>query len=145
MFLNIHNLNNSRAFLGGGGNTVCPRETPAWQKPITNFFNTQQQTPKRKRDEPEDITEACSSSLAVKTSKVLTETDLNKNEEQKTVEKDQINNENDVEKENVDENGKSSVEKENLLEPEVCITEEKKKINYEGLCKWLDLQEEKNK
>lgn len=25
--------------LGGvGGNSVCPRETPSWQKPITNFF-----------------------------------------------------------------------------------------------------------
>ncbi|CAG9790576.1 unnamed protein product [Diatraea saccharalis] len=22
----------------GGGNPVCPRETPKWQKPITNFF-----------------------------------------------------------------------------------------------------------
>ncbi|RVE43025.1 hypothetical protein evm_012337 [Chilo suppressalis] len=22
----------------GGGNSVCPRETPKWQKPITNFF-----------------------------------------------------------------------------------------------------------
>ena len=21
-----------------GGNPVCPRETPKWQKPITNFF-----------------------------------------------------------------------------------------------------------
>lgn len=22
----------------GGGNPYCPRETPPWQKPITNFF-----------------------------------------------------------------------------------------------------------
>lgn len=22
-----------------GGNAICPRETPQWQKPITNFFN----------------------------------------------------------------------------------------------------------
>lgn len=22
-----------------GGNPYCPRETPAWQKPITSFFN----------------------------------------------------------------------------------------------------------
>ncbi|KAF2884233.1 hypothetical protein ILUMI_21925 [Ignelater luminosus] len=29
----------SSADKGGGGlNPICPRETPAWQKPITNFF-----------------------------------------------------------------------------------------------------------
>lgn len=26
----------------GGGNPVCPRETPAWQKEITSFFPTKQ-------------------------------------------------------------------------------------------------------
>ncbi|XP_045509178.1 uncharacterized protein LOC123704751 [Colias croceus] len=28
-----------------GGNPVCPRETPKWQKPITNFFITNQTKP----------------------------------------------------------------------------------------------------
>ncbi|XP_068627310.1 uncharacterized protein [Battus philenor] len=30
---------NERSKSHGGGNPVCPRETPVWQKPITKFFN----------------------------------------------------------------------------------------------------------
>ncbi|CAH2211289.1 PCNA-associated factor-like [Pararge aegeria] len=41
-----------------GGNTVCPRETPKWQKPITNFFiQNQAQT----QSDEEDTAQAGSS------------------------------------------------------------------------------------
>ncbi|XP_069364547.1 PCNA-associated factor-like isoform X2 [Maniola hyperantus] len=41
-----------------GGNSVCPRETPKWQKPITNFFIQNQSV---KTDEEEDPAQAGSS------------------------------------------------------------------------------------
>ncbi|XP_059050352.1 PCNA-associated factor-like [Achroia grisella] len=42
-----------------GGNPVCPRETPKWQKPITNFFITKDTDGKEM--EPEDDITASSS------------------------------------------------------------------------------------
>ncbi|XP_045456288.1 PCNA-associated factor-like [Melitaea cinxia] len=42
-----------------GGNPVCPRETPKWQKPITNFFLSNQNP---QSDDSDDDTEAGASS-----------------------------------------------------------------------------------
>ncbi|XP_023940779.1 uncharacterized protein LOC112047772 isoform X2 [Bicyclus anynana] len=47
-----------------GGNSVCPRETPKWQKPITNFF-IQNRTEVR-ADDAEDTAKAGSSKSKLK-------------------------------------------------------------------------------
>ncbi|XP_063392153.1 PCNA-associated factor-like isoform X2 [Cydia fagiglandana] len=44
---------------GGGGNSVCPRETPKWQRPITNFFICKE--PDRGSDNEDEGVEATSS------------------------------------------------------------------------------------
>ncbi|XP_063544984.1 PCNA-associated factor-like [Cydia strobilella] len=63
----------------GGGNSVCARETPKWQKPITNFFICKE--PARGSDNEEEGVEASSSKP--KAPKPIVESD----EEQQVAEK----------------------------------------------------------
>ncbi|XP_021197877.2 PCNA-associated factor [Helicoverpa armigera] len=53
-----------------GGNPVCPRETPKWQRPITNFFINKDE-PKRREDEPMDDEEAGTSKPKQKKSNII--------------------------------------------------------------------------
>lgn len=127
---------------------MCHRDTPSWQKPITTFFGMDPNMHKRKRDQCDDDIAASSSSSTGETVGVLKENDINIEAEHDATEKEEtadvknnVRDENGTEKENNDNYCKNG----NILEPEICITEEKRTINYEGLCKWLDLQEEKQK
>lgn len=114
---------------GGGGNPVCHRETPGWQKPITNFFS---KGPKIIETVPK-----AGSSSAYKTGNILKDTSNQDRIQQKPTETAVIatesrrNLEADIEKENMNDN---SVSDYSILEPEVCIMEvdEKvKKIEYD--------------
>lgn len=40
---------------GGGGNSVCPRETPAWQKPISTFFTKNEASNPKITDDIETV------------------------------------------------------------------------------------------
>ncbi|XP_026760449.1 PCNA-associated factor-like [Galleria mellonella] len=64
-----------------GGNPVCPRETPKWQKPITNFFITKDTNGKVTEQEEDDGVTAGSSKS--KTNRQVIESD---EEESETVE-----------------------------------------------------------
>ncbi|XP_050360353.1 PCNA-associated factor-like [Nymphalis io] len=56
-----------------GGNSVCPRETPKWQKPITNFFITNQNT--ESDSDVEDSNDASASSSKPKPKRNIIESD----------------------------------------------------------------------
>ncbi|XP_026747839.1 PCNA-associated factor-like [Trichoplusia ni] len=52
---------------GGGGNPVCPRETPKWQKPITTFFISKDEPKHVDVEEQDDQDKAAGSSKPRKT------------------------------------------------------------------------------
>nr|XP_026486413.1 PCNA-associated factor-like [Vanessa tameamea]XP_026486415.1 PCNA-associated factor-like [Vanessa tameamea] len=69
-----------------GGNSVCPRETPKWQKPITNFFITNQ-NPQSQSDES-DAEDASASSSKPKPKRNIIESDDEDEQTEKPINKE---------------------------------------------------------
>uniref|UniRef100_A0A2A4JH83 PCNA-associated factor n=1 Tax=Heliothis virescens TaxID=7102 RepID=A0A2A4JH83_HELVI len=60
--------------VSSGGNPVCPRETPKWQRPITNFFINKDE-PKRQEDVEVNDEEASTSKPKPKSNVIHSDTE----------------------------------------------------------------------
>ncbi|XP_046976271.1 PCNA-associated factor-like [Vanessa cardui] len=71
-----------------GGNSVCPRETPKWQKPITNFFITNQNNQSQSEGSDAEDSNASASSSKPKPKRNVIESDDEEEQTEKPINKE---------------------------------------------------------